>query len=453
MVVYSNYRISELLTEDAINSAYEQKVLLVAAKDNKSNNLPDMPSGGEHNKVFAISASGEIILNTFHELEDYCQWGEGIDLLAPSPGWGVDNGCPPNVNDNVVYTTRKRFPDSWYSCPHSGTSFAAPQVAGISALLHAKSLDLGWNLHPEDFEGILKVAANDINHNLNYTDYYDEKSGWGLVNAKNIFKKIVTEQYELKHYTLEYSPSTTSFEPWSDWYLAHFDNSNSEKCIPTDKYQVRRRKVNYTITHSYTWLDRMHGGIDYKIYVWGNGGNKHSCNDKKGFNFTGPNASNFQTGYTGVNSGYGNCFEWNMIHDYASLGNNSHKFEFSNYQYEVQMLKGGAITKVPEDNMLAAHYSVFARRDPNPPSSVRENSNENNIEIYPSIANNQISVRIINPNFEDEIIVLNTFGTPLLVKKVTGTMNTLDVAQFSNGTYFVVNSKDKTNIQKFIILK
>lgn len=447
--------------EGVISSAYEHKVLFVSAKSNQESQAKHFPGDGEPNKVFCVSSSGKIN-NGFHEKVYRAGYGKNLDLLAPSTSYSTP------WNTNIMITPESRFDPylQTYSPPFTGgTSYAAPQVAGIASLLHSYNIDkpnMGWKLHPEDYEGILKVAAKDINHNGNYnnTNHYDIYSGWGLVNANNIFKKILHEKYTLEHFTTE---NVIDYGEWSDWFSAAFVNYSNSKYVMTNMYTVRRRKITYSVTHPTTWKDAtetdMNGNtINYKIYVWGNGGDDHSLVGKKGLSFTeGEYSTNFQTGYTGVISGYGGNNiedEWNMIHDNTYPIGNSHSFKFVNYQYELRNARipighPGDTIRVPADNKLAAHYSVFARIKP--PTGVADLSKN---EKLPTIVNNLFHLQLeLDYTNLSSIKIYNTLGFIVLERNINSNSISIDVSTLPVGNYYVIVDNVRSKIHKFIIMR
>jgi subtilisin family serine protease len=97
-----------------------------------------------------------------NELWDRSCIGEGVDILAPASGMLV-----------ASLTARNHYRSGhlvFGSPANSGTSYAAPYVAGLAALL----LEKDSNLSPEDLERLIKAKASHVEDN-------NELTGAGLV--------------------------------------------------------------------------------------------------------------------------------------------------------------------------------------------------------------------------------------------------------------------------------
>lgn len=156
--------------EKAVQYAEEKSVLLVAATGNDTSSVsypaafPTVLSVGavdKHNKPLS-----------------YSNRGPEIDLVAP----GSD-----------IYTTSR---DGKYKHV-SGTSMAAPQVAGIAALLLKKNPALT----PLQIRMILRGTAEDLG-----TKGWDKDSGYGMVNASRALAQATSPWKDI------YEPNQTSGE-------------------------------------------------------------------------------------------------------------------------------------------------------------------------------------------------------------------------------------------------
>jgi subtilisin family serine protease len=104
---------------------------------------------------------------------EYSFWGDNLDVLAPGGG------------DDLVYSTEL---DGTYGFT-AGTSFAAPHVAGVAALIMSYRPDLT----SEEVRHIIEQSCDDIvdpsgHAGENPDEGWDAATGWGLVNAKKALR-------------------------------------------------------------------------------------------------------------------------------------------------------------------------------------------------------------------------------------------------------------------------
>jgi len=135
-------------TQAAINFAYQQGCVLVAAVGNDNSSEPFYPAA--YDKVIAVSAIDQSDKKAW-----FSNFGSYVDLSAP----GV-NILSTMINGTYTYG--------------DGTSFAAPFVAGVAALFLSKHPDLT----PQEAAETLYNQAEDLGESG-----WDEYYGWGLVNA------------------------------------------------------------------------------------------------------------------------------------------------------------------------------------------------------------------------------------------------------------------------------
>ena len=136
--------------EDALEYAAARNVVIVAASGNDSLDQLGYPASSP--TTIAVGAVDESL-----DLASFSNYGPGQDLVAP----GVD----------VV----SLFPDG-ESCEGSGTSMAAPHVAGVVALMRSQEP----NLPREEVRQRLRAGARDLG-----VPGPDERFGAGLVNASS----------------------------------------------------------------------------------------------------------------------------------------------------------------------------------------------------------------------------------------------------------------------------
>lgn len=138
----------------AIDYAYSQGVTLVSATCNDTASYIRFPAC--YSKVIAVGA-----MDQSYRKAIFSNYGTGIDLVAPG--------------ESIYSTTAD---NGYYN--NIGTSFAAPQVTGIVALM----LSVNPNLTPDEIRNIINRTTIQINP-VNYTYYmgWNEFVGYGLINA------------------------------------------------------------------------------------------------------------------------------------------------------------------------------------------------------------------------------------------------------------------------------
>ncbi len=133
---------------EAVDYAYENNVLIVAAAGNKSLEI-NYPAALPN-----VIAVGAVDRNDKHI--DYSNFGQQLDVVAPG---------------EAIYTTHL---DNSYVAV-SGTSFVAPQVAALAAVLMQKYPELTL----KEISDLIRFSADDVG------DYgWDEKTGYGRINFK-----------------------------------------------------------------------------------------------------------------------------------------------------------------------------------------------------------------------------------------------------------------------------
>ncbi len=135
--------------KEAVDYAEENGVLVVAATGNEGNRLnypaalPDVLSVG------AVNLEDKYV--------SYSNYGQQIDVVAPGEG---------------IYTTKQG--GGYIS--NTGTSMAAPQVAGLAALIK----QLHPTITPRQIRDLIKFTADDV-----HDTGWDSKTGYGRINVKS----------------------------------------------------------------------------------------------------------------------------------------------------------------------------------------------------------------------------------------------------------------------------
>jgi Subtilase family len=165
------------LMADAINYAISKGVLVVAAAGNDAVGAVSYPAallqppGGAPSYGLAVGAS-DVNGNRAH----YSNWGSNLSLLAPGSLAGLPQGVVGALPAHAVEMDAggyRQFTDPTTNARFTyaeGTSFAAPEIAGIAALVWAAKPDLlNWQVAT-----ILKQSAGGP---------WSPDKGWGVVDA------------------------------------------------------------------------------------------------------------------------------------------------------------------------------------------------------------------------------------------------------------------------------
>ena len=168
----------EQLVEDALQHAHGAGVLLIAAAGNDGQEGSSFPASSEY--TLSVGATDDQNL-----LASFSNWGD-LDLTAP----GVDI-----VNLSL----------EGQSCYNSGTSMAAPHVAGVAALLASRRP----SLDREELAARLLLGGTDLG-DPGYDPYY----GHGLVNANESLRLILAVHWPLTGFPAERPPNSLFGADW-----------------------------------------------------------------------------------------------------------------------------------------------------------------------------------------------------------------------------------------------
>lgn len=136
--------------QDAINSAWNAGVLIVASAGNDGNSRLQCPASADH--VIAVSAT-----TNSDTKASFSSYGSFVDLAAP--GVGIVNLFGTSNVAGSFYT-------SW-----SGTSFSAPIVSGVAGLV--------WSVNTSRTNAQVEQILKDTAENIGSSTYF----GDGRVNA------------------------------------------------------------------------------------------------------------------------------------------------------------------------------------------------------------------------------------------------------------------------------
>lgn len=151
---------------DAVRAA---GVTVVSAAGNDASTVPAYPASYQH--VISVSA-----VDAQRNISSFSNTGDSIDLAAPGGNNGLDlngDGYP----DGILSTSGSAGGTDFSYAFLSGTSMAAPHVAGVMALM--KSINPA--LTPADIDALL--VRGDLGDDLG-SPGRDDRYGYGLINAQ-----------------------------------------------------------------------------------------------------------------------------------------------------------------------------------------------------------------------------------------------------------------------------
>jgi serine protease len=164
--------------QDTYTEVIQAGVLVIASAGNDRSSLPSYPAA--YDGVVGVSAT-----TITNEIANYSNFGSDIDIAAPG-GSNISDLNGDGINDGVISAmgddSGARIEFGYAAL--SGTSMAAPHVAGVAALMKA----VYPTLTPAEFYSAL--AAGELTDDLG-TPGRDDQFGFGLINAQ---KAVVAAQ-------------------------------------------------------------------------------------------------------------------------------------------------------------------------------------------------------------------------------------------------------------------
>ncbi|MEM8561059.1 MAG: S8 family peptidase [Pseudomonadota bacterium] len=155
-------------SQNLYQQVYESGVVLVAAAGNEASTAPSYPAA--YSGVISVGA-----VDALRRRASYSNTGASIDITAPGGDFTPDlngDGLP----DGILSTDG--FGDGQFGyTPEFGTSFSAPHVSGVIALM----LAVNPNLSPQDIDALLMQGQ--LTEDLG-SPGRDNEFGYGLISAQ-----------------------------------------------------------------------------------------------------------------------------------------------------------------------------------------------------------------------------------------------------------------------------
>lgn len=210
----------------ALDSAYNHGITVICATGNENHSYLSFPAS--HSNTIAVGATDQSNARWQASNTNGSNYGNGIDLVAPGVG------------------IKSTYLNNSYSSG-TGTSFAAPQVVGVAALMLATNP----TLTPSQIRSSLQSTCTKLS-GYSYNNGWNSEVGFGLLNAYDAVKTVVPEivgpNYlnnidDIGYYYI----SNLSSGFTVSWNLS--DSYYNQYCIDQDDPAVNECSISYDYSH------------------------------------------------------------------------------------------------------------------------------------------------------------------------------------------------------------